>query len=58
MFANGLGDIGSIPGHVIPKTSKMALDTSLLNTQQYKVGIKDEVEQSKERSSTLPYTLV
>ena len=39
MFANGLGDLGSIPGHVIPKTLKMVLDTSLLNTQQYKVYI-------------------
>ena len=37
VFANGSGDLGSIPGHVIPKTLKMALDTSLLNTQQYKV---------------------
>ena len=32
MFANGPGDLGSIPGHVIPKTLKMVLDTSLLNT--------------------------
>ena len=40
VFANDLGDLGSIPGHVIPKTLKMALDTSLLNTQQYKVWIK------------------
>ena len=34
MFANGLGDLGSIPGRVIPNTLKMVLDTSLLNTQQ------------------------
>ena len=39
MFANGPGDLGSIPGCVIPKTFKMVLDTYLLNTQQYKVGI-------------------
>ena len=58
MFANGLGDQGSIPGRVIPKTLKMLLDTSLLNTQQYKVRIKGKVEQLRERSSTLPYTLV
>ena len=58
MFANGLGDRGSIPGHIIPKTLKMVLDTSLLNTQQYKVRIKDKVEQSMERSSALPYTSV
>ena len=36
----------------------MVLDTSLLNTQQYKVGIKGEVEQSREKSSALPYTSV
>ena len=49
VFANGL---------VKPKTLKMVLDTSLLNTQQYKVRIKGKVEQSWERSSALPYTLV
>ena len=58
VFANGPGDLGSIPGRVIPKTQKMVLDASLLNTQQYKVGIKGKVVQSKERSSTLPYTMV
>ena len=40
VFVNGPGDLGSIPGRVIPKTLKMVLDTSLLNTQQYKVRIK------------------
>ena len=40
VFANGSGDLGSIPGHVIPKTLKMELDTPLLNTQQYKVRIR------------------
>ena len=54
VFANGPGDLGSIPGRVIPKTLKMVLDISLLNTQQYKVRIKGKVEQSRERSSTLP----
>ena len=58
MFANGSGDLGSISGHVIPKTSKMALDNSLHNTQQYKVGIKGKVEKSREQSSALPYILV
>ena len=57
-FANSPGDLGSIPGQVIPKTLKMVLDASLLNTQQYKVGIKYKVEQSRERSSALPYTSV
>ena len=37
MFANDPGDLGSILGRVIPKTLKMVLDTSLFNTQQYKV---------------------
>ena len=32
-FANGPGDRSSISGRVIPKTQKMVLDTSLLNTQ-------------------------
>ena len=36
----------------------MVLDTSLLNTQQYKVRIKGKVEQSKEKSSAVPYTSV
>ena len=58
VFANFLGDLGSIPGRVIPKTQKMVLDTSLLNTQQYKVRIKDKVVQSWERGSALPYTSV
>ena len=46
VFAKGQGDLGSIPGHIIPKTLKMVLDTSLLNTQQYKVHIKGKLEQS------------
>ena len=53
-------DLRLNPGRVIPKTLKMVLDTSLLNTQQYKVRIKGKVEQSqsRERSSALLYTLV
>ena len=39
-FTNGPGDLGSIPGRIIPKTLKMVLDTSLLNTPRYKVCIK------------------
>ena len=45
VFANGPGDLGSIPGRVIPKTLKIVLETPLLNTQQYKVRIKGNVEQ-------------
>ena len=51
VFANGPGDLGS-------KTQKMVLDASLLNTQHYKVQIKGKEEQSRKRSSALPYTLV
>ena len=58
VFADGPGDLGSIPSLVIPKTIKMVLDTSLLNTQQYKVRIEGKMEQSRERISALPYTLV
>ena len=58
VFTNGLGDQGSVPGRVMPKTLKMELDTSLLNTQHYKVCIKGKVEQSRGRSSALPYTSV
>ena len=48
----------SIPGRVIPKTQKMVLDASLLNTQDYNVCFKGKVEQSREKSSALPYTSV
>ena len=36
----------------------MVFDTVFLNTQQYKVHIKSKVKQSREMSSTLPYTSV
>ena len=39
-FANGSGGRGSIPGRVIPKTQKLVLDATLLNTQHYKARIK------------------
>ena len=58
VFANGPGDLGSIPGRVIPKTQNMELDAFLLNTQQYKVEIKGKMGQSRERSSALPHILV
>ena len=54
MFANGLGDLGSIPGRVIPKTQKMVLDASLLSTQHYKVRIKGKVEQSRKGVAPSP----
>ena len=39
-------------------TKKKVLDAILLNNQHYKVRIKGKVEQSRERSSALPYSLV
>ena len=58
VFTNGPGDLGSIPGRVIPKTQKMVLDATLLSTQHYKMRIKGKVEQSMEWYSTLPCTKV
>ena len=43
VFAIDPGDLSSISGRVIPKTFTMVLDTSLLNTQQYKVRIEGKV---------------
>ena len=37
VFTNCLGDLRSIPSCLIPKTLKMVLDTSLLNTQWSRV---------------------
>ena len=44
VFANGPGDLGSIPVHVIQKTLKMVLGTSLLSTQQFKIRVKSKVD--------------
>ena len=46
------------PDQDIPKTQTIVLDAALLSTQHYKVRIKGKVEQSREWSSALPYTLV
>ena len=37
---------------------KMVLHATLLNTLHYELRIKSKVEQSTEKSSVLPYTLV
>ena len=42
------------PGRVIPKTQKMVLDVSLLNTQHYKVRIKGKVEKPREGVAPSP----
>ena len=54
VFTNRPGDLGSIPGRVIPKTQKMVLDASLLNIQHYKVWIKGKIEQSREGVAPSP----
>ena len=38
VFASDPGDLGSIPGRVIPKTQKILLDASLLNTSIIRYG--------------------
>ena len=48
VFANGPGDRDLILGRVLPKTKKMVLDVTLLNTPHYKVRIKGKVKQSRE----------
>ena len=58
MFIHGLGNLGSIPGLVIPKTQKIVFDYSLFNAQNYEVLIKGKVGQSRERSNALAYILV
>ena len=46
VVTNGPWDLGSITGRVIPKTQKIVLDATLLNTQYNKVRIKGKMEQS------------
>ena len=48
VFANGPENRGSISGRVIPKTPKIVLDTSMLNTQYYKVHFKGKLDQFME----------
>ena len=47
-------DLGSKLRRVIPKTPKMVLDATLLNTQHYKVRIMGKVEQSRVRINAPP----
>ena len=54
VFTNGLRELGSNPGRVIPMTWKMLLDA----TQHYKVSVKAKVEEFREWSSALPDTSV
>ena len=56
-FANGTDHRDSIPDRVI-KRQKTVLCASMLNTQHYKVRIKDKVEQSREWNNALLNTSV
>ena len=58
MFINCPEDLGSITDQVIPKTHKMVLDTSVFNTRDDKVRIKNKMEQYTEKNSGHPYTSV
>ena len=58
MFTRGPQDRGSIPSQVLPKIQKIVLDSAFLNTQHYKVWVNGKIEQSRERSSALHYTIV
>ena len=54
-FANDPKALDSILGGVvIPKTKKMVLDASLLNTQLYKVWIKVKGSNLKKRVAPFP----
>ena len=52
MFANDPGERGSIPRRVIPKTQKMVLDASLLNSQHFKVRIKGKQSNIEEEAAS------
>ena len=52
VFTIGAEDEVSILGQVIPKTQKMVLDASLVNTQHYKVWVKGKWSNS--RKGVLP----
>ena len=58
VFTCGPKNQGSIPDRIMAKTKKMVLDAALFNPQHYNVRVKDKVEQSREWSSALLYTLV
>ena len=55
VFADGLGDLGSIPGQVIPETLKMVLDASLtLNIIRYGSRVKWSNPEKGEAPSPKP----
>ena len=56
VFANGLGDRGSIPGQVIPKIQKMVLDAALLSTQHVEQSLHLSVVAIEKRAFGSPST--
>ena len=54
VFANGLGDWGSIPGWVIPKIQQKVLDATLLNTKHYELWIKGKVDNPWKGAAPFP----
>ena len=59
MFANDLGDQGSISGRVIPKTQKIVLEAFLINTQHLKYGSRVRgVIQGKQSHLPLHFNVV
>ena len=52
-----LGRAGFNPRSSHTKDSKMVLDVSLVNTQHYKIWIKDKLEQYREMSCAPPLLL-
>ena len=60
VFVNGLGDWGFNPrlNHIKDLKKNKTKKTPPCLTQHYKVCIKGKVEQSRERSNALLYTLV
>ena len=58
VLANGQGNRGSLPGRVKPKTQKMLLNTTLINTQHYNVCIKGKMGQSRDRICAISITSV
>ena len=58
VFVNGPGDLGSIPGRVIPKTQKWYLMPLCLTLSIKRYGSSVKWSNTGERSSALPNTLV
>ena len=58
MFINDPEDWSSISGRVIPKTQKIVLNASLLNTQYYEILIKGKWNNPEKVAHTLHLSVV